>query len=229
MDFDRFCVLVSAPHRTRQELLTILDNVRGKASKEYEATVLDVLNQRFPEWMKKSSSQRGRSDCVAKFSSESRRFDSARAGYLWIVERFFALRPQLLQEPSCKNEYFSQGRDRYYFARTPKQLFPRSPNLAEESANYARLSMGWYANTNLSNEQKFEILTRVSVRVGLQFKRDWDWQVNPATPELKQRQQDVEESQILLDELLSTMGVSASRYAARTSAMVGLVSSGAHS
>jgi hypothetical protein len=64
---------------------------------------------------------------------------------------------------------------------------------------------GWYANVNLSNTNKFEILLKFGALVGKRFQRDWDFDVLDPTEGLIDKQKIIVETQDVVDKLLSDL------------------------
>jgi hypothetical protein len=143
---------------------------------------------------------------VAVFKGQKQSFDTAKDGYVWLLEKFMAIRPELFLGPSSDTVYLAIGKSRNYFAKRPHALFRASPHLADNPGNFARLSNGWFANLNLSNDQKFDILCRFSAVTGLEYETDWTWQISGATRQLLEKQRGTRESNQLLKELCAIPG-----------------------
>jgi hypothetical protein len=90
--------------------------------------------------------------------------------YIWLVDKFLAVNPDLLE----RDPQLAEGDGRRYFARSPKELYPASPHLAEDR-NYQSVSGGWFASTILDNPLKFKILARLASSAGSKFGEDWTW------------------------------------------------------
>ena len=126
---------------------------------------------------------------------------TAKEGYLWLVERFIAEKRELFVDPSSETLYLALGRSRNYFAKSPSALFKGSLRLADDASNYARLPNGWYANVNLNNAQKFEILFRFAGLTKTEYLVEWDWEVSGATELLANKQHAAIEAQRIRKEL----------------------------
>lgn len=221
MDLDQFIALLRDPKRTRDELLAMLENARKRGAREYIAAAMDALDARFPNWKSPKGKKGGATPTRCVFEGKEATFPTAKEGYLWLVERFVAARPSIFETPS-KDEtlYVALGRKRNYFAKTATALFKKgTPELADNRNNYARLSNGWYANVNLSNTNKFEILLKFGALVGKRFQRDWDFDVLDPTEGLIDKQKIVVQTQDIVDKLLSDLepflqGKSSQRYEA---------------
>ncbi|GIX09064.1 hypothetical protein [Elioraea sp.] len=61
------------------------------------------------------------------------------------------------------------GRNVNHIARSPAEVHPHRPDLRGETAEIAR---GWFANTNISNQQKERILRAACEAAGIVFGRD---------------------------------------------------------
>ncbi len=117
---------------------------------------------------------RGPKRTIARFRTIERKFLTSKEAYIFLIDSFIQAKPDLL-EIDWQNEFASKGRVRRYFARDPKQLFEASTYLAEDSNNYASVSMNWFAITNLNNEEKFSILCRLAAIGRWELERDWSW------------------------------------------------------
>jgi hypothetical protein len=107
---------------------------------------------------------------TVSFKGTKRNCSTSKEAYIWLIDKVFADNPNL-------REISPQGRGRRYFARTRQELFPARRDLAENRNNYEPVSGGWFANTNLNNELKFQILTRLAKLAGFKFGEDWTWDV----------------------------------------------------
>lgn len=170
---------------SKDDLLVILRKVRDKPNADYEDLLLQELDSRYPGWSVSSRRRAGgRKFNRATFEGAVFEFETAKDGYLWLVERFISKIPQLFENPDKKTAQIAMGHGRNYFARSPEKLFKKSPHLRDNAANYHRLSNGWYANTNLDNARKFEVLARLAFSAGLEFEKKWDWVVMDRTDQL---------------------------------------------
>lgn len=160
---------------------------------EHARMVEQELNARYPGWDKPRTRRGGKRATVAKFKERTAQFESARDAYIWLVERFADAVPSLFTDLRLETiGYFAIGRrrtpeqraQRNYFAKTARNLFRRSPSLADDSSNYRRLSNGWFANLNVNTRENFEILCRLSAVAKLTHGADWDWEVLDPTEEL---------------------------------------------
>ncbi len=163
--------------------------------------VVEVLDQRFPDWKLASTRQGGKTPNVASFRGTEKAFDSARDGYIWLVEQFMVCRPALFADPSSDTLTLALGKSRNYFGRKPEALFRGSPHLADDASNFSRLSNGWVANVNLNNAQKFDILLRFAALTGVAYPEEWEWRVLGATDLLADKQAAALAAKRLFEEL----------------------------
>src|SRR5713226_1639261 len=181
MDIERIRKVISNPKCTRPELEQMLKSALAGNEREIAYEIRDILDERFPV----PGRSPGATETVARFRTNTKRFPTAKGAYIWIVERFVGARPDVFTDIKWETTGYvavghrrsAEGAIRNYFARSPGALFRGSTHLADDQNNYARLPNGWYANTNLSNAQKFDILCRFGWVVGLKGGVDWDWEV----------------------------------------------------
>jgi hypothetical protein len=67
-------------------------------------------------------------------------------------------------------------RHRRFFAQHPRDLFPRSPHLADSDSHFAQVVPGWHADTNLSNRQKERNLIYACTAAGIDYFTDLEVQ-----------------------------------------------------
>jgi hypothetical protein len=97
---------------------------------------------------------------IVMFCAKRYRFSSEKAAYLWLMENFLRVRPDLLSDPAIPKQ------------RNGRPLLSLSPI---DTPDQAKLPIGMYVQTNLSNQQKVRSLDSVAQRVGLKRGRDWEW------------------------------------------------------
>jgi hypothetical protein len=207
MDLGQFIALLRDPKRSKDELVSMLDNARKRDAREYIAAATDVLDSRFPNWNSAKGKKGGATPTRCVFDGKERQFSTAKEAYLWLIERFVEARPSIFNEPSREETlYVALGKKRNYCAKTPSALFRKgTPELSDNKNNYTRLSNGWYANVNLSNTNKFEILLRFGALVHKRFERDWDFDVLDPTEGLIDKQKIVVQSQAIVESLLADL------------------------
>jgi hypothetical protein len=157
MDPDRFRRLVDDPRRTRDEL----EDMERRAQKNGDAELIRIvraaLDGRFPGRKTVRTKASGARPATARFHDIERRFPTSKEAYVWLLENFVRHSPTALAAPQV-----SRGRTRNYFDRDPKKLFPASPHLAENQSMHANVGNGWYANLNLSNPEKRDLLISIA-------------------------------------------------------------------
>lgn len=196
---------------SESDLKQTLENCRGKD--EYALKVKEELNERYPGWDRPKTRRGGNRATMARFRGKEQEFDTARAAYIWLVERFAEVNPTLFTDVRWETTgYVGVGRRRgpdgaarNYFAKSPTKLFRKTPTLADSPSNFYRLTNGWYVNLNLNTRENFEILCRFSSVAGLTHNQDWDWEVTDPTEQFndsRRRIQLAAELQKEIDELL---------------------------
>lgn len=184
MDIERFQRFTQDEKRTKVELQNMLENAKDKCEEEFARIVKDQLDLKFPGWDQASSRRGGNTPTDVMFRGEKRHFDSAKKGYIWLIERFIAAHPDPFDSVNWETAFVAKGKSRLYFARVPGKMFPKSPHLADDPNNYARLSNGWFANLNLANREKFQLLLKF-VAVAKFSPDEWLWRVEgTAEPDL---------------------------------------------
>jgi hypothetical protein len=201
MDLAKFTHLANNPSRTKDGLKQMLNNALSKAAEEHAAVVREVLDRRFPGWDAARRSRAGAKPTVATFRGKKRSFPAEKGAYIWLVEHFIRVKPEVFSEPSEDTVALASGRDRNYFACSPEALFPDSPHLALTRSNYAQLPNGWFANVNLSGKQSLEVLLRFGRLAKLEYGTDWQWEVLDPSEELADRQVALRRPRRGLDEL----------------------------
>jgi hypothetical protein len=195
MNPEKFHRMITAPARTQQELEQVLRNALERNERERAHEVKQVLDRRFPDWERPTHRRGGATQTIARFGNVKQSFRSAKEAYLWMVERFADANPGLFSDLRWETTGFvavgrqcgASGPTRNYFARQSSKLFRKTKHLAEDHNNYHQLSNGWYANTNLSNAEKFEILCRFGGVSKLEYEADWAWEVLEPSDALLER------------------------------------------
>lgn len=111
----------------------------------------------------------------AMYAGIEREFPSQKEAYIFLVDRFLQAKPDLFD--AAWKVKFSAKRSirRDHFARSPRELFTKTPRLAENDANYARVSSGWFANTNIAKREKRKNLFRLAALGNFACGKDWSW------------------------------------------------------
>ena len=175
MDIEKFTQLVNDPTRSKANLQQMMKNALQKGKHEYAAITKEVLDTRFPGWNEVKTG--GATPTRVSFRSTEKIFPTAKNAYIWLIERFITVKPELFADVNWETEFFAKGKKRNYFGRSPKKMFRSSPHLADDPNNYKKLPNNWYVNLNLSNAQKFEILCKFAAITKLRYKEDWQWEV----------------------------------------------------
>lgn len=219
MDTELIRKRISNPACTRQELEQMLKDALSDNERELAYEIKDVLDERFTDWNAPAHSRGGATETIATFRSTAKHFPTAKEAYVWLVNCFIGVKPEVFTNIRWETTGYvavgqrrnSEGAIRNYFARNPQKLFYKSPWLAENHNNYVRLQNGWYANSNLSNAEKFDILVRFGWVVELKCGHDWDWEVLDPSEGLRDRQERIALGERLsaeLDSLLSQPSLS---------------------
>ena len=175
MNRERFRELVNDPRKTREEIEQMRINALNKGEIELAHIAKIALDERFPGWDRSRKRSGGSVPTLARFREEQEWFPSAKEAYVWLMGRFIWDRPDILGGEDWQREFIAKGRSVNYFAKDLKSLFHHSPHLADDPNKYTRLGDGWFADLNLSNRQKFQILCRFAAIAGYGFEKDWDW------------------------------------------------------
>jgi hypothetical protein len=119
--------------------------------------------------------KRGRKITVTHFRDEKKTHDTAKDGYVWMLNQFIAAHPALVTYTDI-----TETRDRRYIAAWWEDLFLRSRHLAYISGGWQKLENGWCAITNLNAREMVDLLRIFGYTCGL---TDWDFEVLDATEE----------------------------------------------
>ena len=174
---EKFRALVNDPKRTREELERMRDNARKKGESELTSLAETALAERFPGRARTQKRTGGSTPTTVRFREEERWFSTAKEAYAWLMGKFIWDRPDILRSEDWRHEFVAKGRTARYFAQDAKLLFP-NPGKTDRPHNrnmYEAIGDGWFANLNLSNDEKFKILCAFSAAAGYTFKKDWEW------------------------------------------------------
>src|SRR3989338_8001286 len=116
---------------SRAELEQTLRNCLEKSQADYAYQVKECLDTRFPGWDKPRTRRGGSRATVARFRGNKSEFKTARAAYLWLVERFAEVNPTLFTDVRWETTGYvgvgrrrgTDGAARNYFAKSPAKLF----------------------------------------------------------------------------------------------------------
>ena len=188
MNLERFRQHAENPSRTKDDLVNMMRNATDRGERECAAIARLVLDSRFPGWDKPRSRRGGSKPTIARFQTFSEHFPTTKDAFVWLVERFISVKPEIFSNPGQETIHVAVGHARNYFARSAEKLFKASPHLADDPNYYVRLSNGWFLNVNLSNPQKFDILARFARVAGLEYPENWNLEVEDPTEALKFKQ-----------------------------------------
>lgn len=181
--------------------MVMLKNALDRGFKEHAAVAKAELDRRFSGWDHVKTRRGGSKPTIVRFRGQEQYFDTSKDAYVWLVERFAAYNSKVFDEPSKETLYVALGKRRNYFGRSLAKMFKGNPGLAENHNNYVRLSNGWYANVNLNNSQKLEILMRLAALARLEYAEDWDFEVLDPSDALMERKLAILAAKRLFDEL----------------------------
>ncbi|HOX67497.1 MAG TPA: hypothetical protein PKV56_06490 [Burkholderiaceae bacterium] len=193
---ERFEQFARQPARTREELETMRANALAKGNVELAHIAAEVLAERFPTQTKQRS---GPTQTTAAFLGRSETFGTGKEAYLWLLERFRQHQPLIFEAYELLRHKDRSAGTRV--AKDPALLFPRGSSRIGNPANYATLTGGWYADTNLNHQDKFSTLVRFAHLAKLEYPEDWDFRVEGGTMELRKQQDLVIQVRELLREL----------------------------
>jgi hypothetical protein len=194
---------------SRSELEQTFRNCVQQRNVEYAHEAKDQLDARYPGWDKPRTHHGGSKPTIARFRDKRSEFETAKAAYIWLVERFAQVNPSLFADVRWETTGYvcvgrrrgSGGSARNYFAKSPVKLFRRTPTLADNPNNYHLLTNGWYLNLNLNTRENFEILCRFSAVSQFKHDIDWDWDVLDPTEQLHDSRRRVQLAAELEEEL----------------------------
>lgn len=175
MDITRFQQLVENPSLTLAQLVTMRTNALSQSAVEHVHLVERALEHRFPGWRTVRTRRGGSNPTEAMFMGKTRRFETQKEAYVWLMERFIQYYPKPFEQIDRQTVFVAAGARTLYFARSLKNLFGTSLADSAEPCKYHRLTNGWYAKVVLSEHQKIELLEKFAAVAGLRIGRDWDW------------------------------------------------------
>lgn len=175
MDIARFQEILDNPSLTQAELVTMRAHAIEKNAVEHIHLAGRVLDRRFPSWRTVRTRRGGSKPTEAMFMGSTRRFDTEKEAYVWLMERFTQYYPKPFAQIDWQTVFVAKGARTLYFAKSLKNLFRTSPEHAADPCKYHRLTNGWYAKLVLSEHQKIELLEKFAAVAGLRIGRDWDW------------------------------------------------------
>jgi len=188
MDTERIRKLIANPAVSRSELEQQIQQALKVNDRNLALDIQEIIDSRFGITPVVRDDQGA---AHAAFRNPLKKsFDHAKDGYLWLVERFVEIQPEIFTKPAWETTGViavgrarnSKGKSfRNYFAKSPENLFRATPALAENPNNYEKLRNGWYANINLNNAEKLDILIQFGDVLRLVHGKDWSFVVqNPS-------------------------------------------------
>lgn len=155
MSFEQFCARLNARHYSQAELEQMLRNCLQQHRTDCADEAKARLDAQYTGWNQPSTRRGGSRATVVRFRGKEHEFESARAAYIWLIERFSEVNPSLFTDLRWETTgYVGVGRRRgpngaarNYFARSPSKLFRQTPALAENQSNFRRMSNGWYVTS----------------------------------------------------------------------------------
>jgi hypothetical protein len=181
LNIERFVQLIEDPSRSKADLIAMRENAFSKNSIEHVSLVERVLDTRHPAWRSTASKRGGSKPTEVMFMKVRRSFPTEKEAYVWLMERFITHYPKPFNEIDWETRFVAKGARTLYFAKSLKNLFKTSPDLASDPTKYHRLTNGWFAKLVLSEKQKFELLTKFATVAHLCMGADWDWDDRAAT------------------------------------------------
>ncbi|HEX5479599.1 MAG TPA: hypothetical protein VFY79_07750 [Dehalococcoidia bacterium] len=86
-----------------------------------------------------------------------------------VLQQFIERDPSFLE---CFLTRLKKGRSRPYIAHSPKELYPKSPHLADTPHNYRRLCPGWFIDVNRNTGDKEKMIREAAEIAGVRFGSD---------------------------------------------------------
>jgi hypothetical protein len=166
--------------RSREELLALAEESRRNGRDDFEAGILEILDERFPDFNVgiANASDYSRST-TASFASMTRHFDSAKAAYVWLFESMLTtlgkIDDRLLDDYVFVKMVTTGARGARYVALSPERLFPNDLKRASNPANFYQMQNGWFLNMIVNNKQKDERLYALATFMPENSKSDWSW------------------------------------------------------
>jgi hypothetical protein len=162
---------------------------------DFDATVDETSRPK-----RAKGNRRGRKTSVTHFRGQKKTYDTAKDGYVWMVNQFIVAHPALVTYAQV-----TETRDRHYIAASREDLFLRSRHLADISGTWQQLENGRYAITNLSAREMVDLLRSFGDACGLKFGIDWDFEVFDATEETSVARRRVQITQEMIGRALDDL------------------------
>jgi hypothetical protein len=114
-----------------------------------------------------ASASAGINSATVRFMNETRTFETAIDGYIWLLNRFVAHQPKNFRKD---REWLLR-----YLASSPTVLFYYDPGRAQDPALHVALTNGWCAKKSVSNDYKFAVLAIAGTLAGSSYPTNWDF------------------------------------------------------
>lgn len=199
MDLARFEAIVRDPRRTRTDIETMWRHALDKNEIECAEIASEVLCSRFPARSRRGG---GPTPTAARFLEETREFGSGKEAYLWLVTRFTEYHSGVIDRYVALHQRAGGRSKGCRFARNSSDLFPKGSKRRGDSSYYAKLGLVWFADINLSHDDKFATLLQLSYCSDLEYGEHWEFRVEGETDRLREHQKAVLRARELLDELV---------------------------
>jgi hypothetical protein len=199
MDLSAFERRLRDPRMSRNDLETMQRNAAANGQLEHAELARRVLQERFPRSPNRSG---GGTPTVARFLKDEQSFETGKAAYLWLVDRFLSYRPDVLDEYLKRKALSVTSPEGRRFGRNAKELFPAGSSRAGDTKYFSLIGSGWYVDTNLNHDDKFAALLQLASICQLSYPQDWDFRVSGGTTQLRAHQDTVRRAEELLAEFL---------------------------
>jgi hypothetical protein len=183
---------------SRTELLQLVENVKAKKDEVALRMVNEILMERFPVAAK---SRTGATPTTVRCGVQSERFENGKQAYLWLLEQF-RMKDQTVFERFVLAQRRSSKAKGSRFAKSIPELFPPGSTRVAVASFSSKLGGGWFTDVNLDHEAKFATLLTVSRLAGMDYPKDWDFQPEGSTEELRQHQEAILRAEALVAEFL---------------------------
>jgi hypothetical protein len=197
MNIERVKTNAMDPSLTREDLEQMLRNARERNNIEAAKVINDELHKRFPARARDGG---GKTPTEVTCGGRTEHFDSGKDGYLWLVEQFRQIHPSLLTEFIEFTRVHASSKEGRRFAKDPNDLFPQNSTRRGDRRYFDRLTGGWYADINISHDDKFAILMTLAHICQLHYGTDWDFKPIGSSERLRKHQATVVRGrQLLMD------------------------------
>jgi hypothetical protein len=173
MGLEEFREKIKKGTRTTEQLRQMLKNAERLGKSEEARIIRDQLEKQAP--LGRKAKKGGAVPSQVSFRGKHKRCRTSIEGYVWLIDQFIHAKPEKFPHIDWERRlHLKDVSGRTYLAPSPLELFPQSPSLANNDANYKKLRNGWYCDANLSNEHKRELLARIAYVLGFS-NTEWVW------------------------------------------------------